>query len=288
LVESARVRRARETTGKATAAMNAAVQRVPPVYAALYRMLRRRRTTAARHFMEIGGIHPESREAILRDYAYACTRTHRGVTQVLNLEDVVNDLLARGVEGAVVECGTFTGGALAYALRTLVRHGDTRRDVWGFDSFEGMPNPTPEDGDRGALWIWGRRLDELPSDLISGRLSGTRVNVATYEQCLGLLEGTCYPPERIHLVKGWFQEALPGAVPEIGPIALLRLDGDLYESTKVCLETLFDSVVSGGIVIVDDYGTFDGCRRAVDEFLAQRRLAPHLVYVDLGIRYFVK
>ena len=78
------------------------------------------------------------------------------------------------------------------------------------------------------------------------------------------------------------------AAPAIGPIAILRLDGDWYASTKICLEHLYDQVVSGGFVIVDDYGTYEGCRKAVDEFLAARGLHVFLSHVDPDCRYWIK
>lgn len=276
------------TTRPSVRAVAAAALRCAPT---LDRQIRARladqRTRKAAAFMEVGGIYPGERAPILADYRYACTHTARGIGQSLNLESVIRDILARGIEGAFVETGTYTGGASAYAMRAFRRLGDSTREFWGFDSFEGMPQPTQEDGDQGALWITGKPLSELPVDR-PGRLEGSPVNATDYDQCLAFLQGTGYPSERIHLVKGWFQDTLPVHAAEIGPIAILRLDGDLYESTKVVLEQLFDSVVSGGVVIIDDYGTFEGCRRATDEFLRGRGLNPHLAYVDVGIRYFVR
>lgn len=271
----------------ATAAKSA-IRRSPRLHRLLYRLARRRRVANARRFMEIGALYPQNRNSILADHAYACSNTDRGIGQSLNLETSIEYLTVREIPGSIVECGTYTGGALAYALRSLMRHGDCARDVYGFDSFEGMPNPTPEDGEEAAVWILRKRLSAASEDEISGRLVGSAVNRASYEQCLSLLHGTGYPRERIHLVKGWFQESLPQHADKIGAIALLRLDGDLYESTKVCLDSLYDAVVEGGVVIVDDYGTFEGCRRAIDEFIATRQPNAHLVYVDVGIRYFIK
>lgn len=264
------------------------IRRVRPLHTLLYRALLRRRTAQARQFMETGGLYPDDRAAILRDYAYACTYTHRGIGQALNLEGLVRYVVGAEIPGAIVECGTYTGGALAYTLRALIRSGDHSRDVYGFDSFAGMPRPTPADGDQGSFWILGKSLADAGPEEVSGRLVGSNVNRASYEQCLALLENSGYPGDRIRLVKGWFQETLPEAAETIGAIALLRLDGDLYESTRCALEALFDRVVPGGAVVLDDYGTFEGCRRAVDEFLAARSLTPHLVYVDLGVRFFIK
>ena len=88
--------------------------------------------------------------------------------------------------------------------------------------------------------------------------------------------------------KGWFQHTLPQARHEIGPIAVLRLDGDWYESTKCCLENLYDSVVPGGYVILDDYYCWEGCKKAFDEFVAERGLTVELQRIDKAGAFFVK
>jgi O-methyltransferase len=111
----------------------------------------------------------------------------------------------------------------------------------------------------------------------------------TLEENRQLLEGAInYPKEFIHYHVGWFQDAIPADHQDIGPIAILRLDGDWYASTKVCLEYLFDKVVKGGIVIIDDYGTYDGCRRAVDEFMKAKDVHAYLGSIDSDCRFFVK
>jgi len=92
----------------------------------------------------------------------------------------------------------------------------------------------------------------------------------------------------VHFHKGWFKETIPQQKEKIGKIALLRLDGDWYESTQICLEQLYDNVVSGGFVVLDDYGYWDGCRKAVDEFFAQRNIHPQLQKIDMFGYYFMK
>ena len=88
--------------------------------------------------------------------------------------------------------------------------------------------------------------------------------------------------------RGWFQETVPHAAREIGPLAVLRLDGDWYESTRVCLEHLFDNVVEGGVIIIDDYGTFSGCRMATDEFFASRGIHAEFETIDGDVVLFWK
>jgi hypothetical protein len=105
---------------------------------------------------------------------------------------------------------------------------------------------------------------------------------------MSYLRQTGYPAQCIHLIKGWFQDTLKPTKEIIGTIAVLRMDGDFYDSTKVVFEELYDQVVEGGVVIIDDYGRFQGCRRATEEFLAEKRIEAHLIYVENSIRYFVK
>ena len=97
-----------------------------------------------------------------------------------------------------------------------------------------------------------------------------------------------YGRDCVHYRKGWFQETLPEVVPEMGRIALLRLDGDWYASVKTCLDALYEKVVAGGFVVVDDYGFYEGCTRAVDEFLKRNGIRVYLNEVDGGCIYFVK
>jgi O-methyltransferase len=147
-----------------------------------------------------------------------------------------------------------------------------QRKVWLFDSFEGLPEPTAADGALAVEYAGGHSAGALRS----------------INQCVGplasveelLFETLRIDRKRVEIRKGWSQETLPQASREIGPIAVLRLDGDWYDSTRVCLDHLYDSVVPGGYVIIDDYGYWEGCRRAVDEFLAARRLRVTLVPVD--------
>ena len=96
-----------------------------------------------------------------------------------------------------------------------------------------------------------------------------------------------YPSGLTHFHAGWFQETLRALPAGFGAIALLRIDGDWYESTKICLDVLFPKVVSGGIVVIDDYGKWSGCREAVDEFLAGLRRPLLLNHIDAAGRYLI-
>jgi O-methyltransferase len=97
-----------------------------------------------------------------------------------------------------------------------------------------------------------------------------------------------YAPVNVHFHIGWFKDVVFDAAPKVGPIALLRLDGDWYESTKTCLEAFYDNVVKGGIVIFDDYLVYDGCKKAVDEFLAARGNPPLMIRGDTRCYFVIK
>jgi hypothetical protein len=151
-------------------------------------------------------------------------------------------------------------------------HGD-KRTTWYFDSFEGMPKPAPEDGKDTA---------EIEGDALKASVSDVEELIFTK---LKLLK------EKNRIVKGWFQDTIPGVKNEIGPIAILRMDADWYEATKFCLDQLFDQVVPGGYFIFDDYSRWQGCKKAVDEFLEKRGLHPTFQYIGtygLRVMYFKK
>jgi O-methyltransferase len=152
----------------------------------------------------------------------------------------------QGQPGAFVECGVARGACLV-----MMAAGAGDRTVWGFDSFEGLPEQTDADRGDGAAWVgW----------VCSGE-SGEAAVVETF----GLVG---VPMANVRLVKGWFSDTVPATAAEVGPIAVLRVDADWYEGTRYVLAELHDQVQSGGTVLVDDYGSFAGCRQAVVEFMA--------------------
>lgn len=184
-------------------------------------------------------------------------------------------VIQQQVPGAFVECGVAQGGCAA--LIALVAAGEgANRPCWFFDSYEGLPDPTESDFAGGKT---GHHIRPLPRGSCLG----------TYEQVSRLLFET-FRLERklIHLVKGWFQDSLPVTKASIGPIALLRIDGDWYESTKCCLDELYPQVSPGGQVIIDDYCSCFGARKATDEFQARHRIQAPLVPDGRGGASFQK
>jgi hypothetical protein len=149
-----------------------------------------------------------------------------------------------------------------------------------FDSFEGLPEPGSMDGESARKYSRGRS---------SGRLQTVGRCVARVEDVEHLLfQKLGLSHNSVVIKRGWFQDTLPQVAAEIGPISLLRIDGDWYESTKCCFDHLYSYVVPGGFVIVDDYGYWEGCRRAVDEFVNDNRLELDLTPIDYTGVYFRK
>jgi hypothetical protein len=194
------------------------------------------------------------------------------------------------VVGDLVECGVWKGGAVALmALANLVE-GRQRRHIHLFDSFQEIC--APDSAVDGAQAV--REAQRHGSDC-NGQL---RPVTGIYDSVGGpgtlagnrrlLEEIVGYDSRFLHYHAGWFQETMPRETAQIGPVAILRLDGDWYASTKICLEHLYDKVVSGGFVIIDDYGAYEGCRRAVDEFLADRGIKAFLHSDDRVCRYWIK
>jgi hypothetical protein len=185
------------------------------------------------------------------------------------------------IGGALVECGTWRGGSVGMmALAHLASEPTPSRQIHLFDSFEGLPEPTAKDGTKAARYAGGR---------VTGALDTIDACVAPLVDNRALLEGSIgYPTELLTYHQGWFQETVPAAAPSLGPIALLRLDGDWYESTVVCLEHLYPFVPPGGVVVIDDYGHWEGARRAVDEFVAGLHEPVLLGHIDHTGRYWVR
>ncbi|MBI1973351.1 class I SAM-dependent methyltransferase [Candidatus Micrarchaeota archaeon] len=184
------------------------------------------------------------------------------------LYDAARLLERERVEGSIVECGVCNGGS-AGLLAAAVRKGE--RHVWLFDSWQGLPEPTSEDVSYHGKE--GKKGMDLGSEI--------RVRELLFGR-LGLDES------RTHLVKGWFDHTIPKAREMVGSISLLHLDCDWYESVRLCLDQLYDGVVGGGFVFIDDYGHWKGCKKAVDEFFRERNIHPKLHQLDYTGVYFRK
>jgi hypothetical protein len=186
-----------------------------------------------------------------------------GLSGLDNLERCAHRVFADGVAGDFLEAGVCHGGASIFMRALQVAYGEHERATWVADSFAGVP-PAAHAIDR----KYRLDLTEERFPWMSASLDAVRDNFATYD----LLD------DGVRFLPGLFADTLPGAPVE--QLAILRIDGDLYESTRDALVALYDRVADGGFVIVDDYNCLEPCRIAVDEFLAERGLDVELNQVD--------
>jgi len=216
-----------------------------------------------------------AREIVERVRPFTMTPPDR----VAALIEAARYIARTGLPGAVVECGVWRGGSMMAAALTLLSMGVDDVDLFLFDAFGKMPMPSDRDVD-----AWGRPASRLFEDgndanaipeLAIGPVEGVRRN----------LESTGYPSEHIQFVQGMVEDTVPAQAPE--QIALLRLDTDWYASTAHEMRHLFPRIVDGGVLIIDDYGLFQGARDAVDEYLAECDIPILLNRVDFAARVAV-
>ena len=225
----------------------------------------------------------------LRDTIDGYTMLSRGRLQ--SLANAAYHVMKKEVRGDIVQCGVWRGGSAALIAHVIQSSGGPLRNLHLLDSFEGIPEPDGTvDGERAI-----REAREYGTDTNGELVPNPQFYlnmgrpVGYIEDVQSLLEEKLgYDRDFIFYHKGMFEDVIPRIDSQIDSISLLHLDGDLYSSTKVCLEYLYDKVVSGGIVIIDDYGAYDGCRKAVDEFLRQRGAHPYLHQVDSEVVMFEK
>ncbi len=193
--------------------------------------------------------------------------TMQTISRVYQMYDHIRELDKAGVKGAIVETGCWKGGLGAYMALSA-----KGRETWLFDSFEGLPEMTEKD----AEIVQAKKLEFNKK---TGYIAVSETIAREIADELGAAP---------HIVKGWFSDSLPRHKKEIGPIAILRLDGDTYSSTMEALDALYDSVAEGGLVVVDDYYDFRGCREALYRFFNKRDINPALEEYPFGRAYFRK
>lgn len=198
--------------------------------------------------------------------------------RIVALRDAVRHVCRHGIAGDVVECGVWRGGSMMAVARTLLDLG-ARRRLHLFDTFDGMPPPTTVDRDLSGVAAAGWLAAE-------DRDTGSTWARSPLEDVRANLRSTGYPPELVHFVPGMVEDTIPSRAPE--GIAILRLDTDWYESTRHELEHLYPRLVQGGVLIVDDYGHWQGARRAVDEYLAATSARLFLARIDYTGRLAIK
>lgn len=207
--------------------------------------------------------------------------TMTSVERIHGLCEAVRYLETAGIEGDFVECGVWRGGSMMAVAETLRQLSSENRHLHLFDTFSGMNDPTEKDvschGQPAAELLQSQSKSDPTSVWCVSGLDEVRLNLAS----------TGYPAENIHYHAGMVEETIPTAEPE--KIALLRLDTDWYESTRHELVHLFPRLSDGGVLIIDDYGHWQGARRAVDEYFEQHGVGMMLHRLDytgrIGIRH---
>ena len=193
-----------------------------------------------------------------------------GLSALDNLERCAEQVFAEHIPGDFLEAGVCQGGASIFLRALQVAFGQGKRRLWLADSFQGPPAPA-SDVDLAS----GVDFSEPSAPMVAFGLEGVQDNFIRYN----LLD------DGVFFLPGWFAETLPRA--PIGPLAILRIDADLYAATREVLENLYDRVSRGGFVIVDDY-VYPFCRQAVDGFRVERHIGEPLRYADRTVVYWRK
>jgi len=213
-----------------------------------------------------GTFDPEQRREGREWPPYAHTMI--GLKRLDNLQACIEDVLAQGVPGDLMETGVWRGGAVIFMRGVLRAYGVSDRIVWAADSFAGLPPPDPE------RYPADREQTLHTTPFLAVSLAQGQANFARY----GLLD------EQVRFLQGWFKDTLPRAPVE--RLAVLRLDGDLYESTMDALMHLYPKLSLGGYLIVDDYGAVPACREAVQDYRQTHAIRDEIVPIDWGGVYW--
>jgi O-methyltransferase len=220
-------------------------------------------TLAKRNFHLMREVPFDKRKRDLGQDWPATAETMIGMQRLSNLQRCVETIITEDIPGDLVECGVWRGGACILMRAVLAAYGDEKRCVWLADSFAGVPPPDADNyaADRNL------RLD-LSSEVLAVTEAAVKANFERYR----LLD------DRVRFLPGWFKDTLLDA--PVGRIALLRLDGDLYESTIQALEALYPRLSPGGFCIIDDYHAIAACRQAVTDYLANYKISVKIDEID--------
>ena len=198
-----------------------------------------------------------------------------------SLMNAVRHVVDNGVAGDFVECGVWRGGSVMAMALELSSLGATDRRIWLYDTFAGMTAPTGADIEAGSGVTAETMLEQTPIG------DGDNVwCVAGRPDVESNIRSTGYPFEKFYFVEGDVAETLKSEFPQT--ISLLRLDTDWYESTRVELEVLYPRLSVGGVCIFDDYGHWQGARRAVDEYFEKLGHRPYMHPIDYSGRVLIK
>ncbi len=207
--------------------------------------------------------------------------TMTSVERMYALYCSVNYILLNNIDGVFVECGVWRGGSAMMIAKMLVNRKKFDRKLYLYDTFEGMTEPTGND-----VGINGITAADMLSNIEHDKNDPIWC-VASMQDVQKNLRSTNIPTENVVYIKGMIENTIPAAVPEES-IALLRLDTDWYESTKHELIYLFPKLILNGVIIIDDYGHWDGCKKAVDEYFQDHNINILLNRIDYTCRVGIK
>lgn len=201
--------------------------------------------------------------------------------KMIALKDSIEYIGRNHIKGDIVECGVWKGGSMMCAAKELLRNKSNYRNIYLYDTFMGMTEPTVND-----VSFLGNEASELYNQRINIENSRSDWCYSSLDEVKLNMQSTGYPINKMIYVKGKVEDTIPKTVPT--QIALLRLDTDWYQSTKHELEYLFPLLTPGGILIIDDYGHWLGSKRATDEFIYKNDLKIFLHRIDYSGRLIVK
>jgi len=193
--------------------------------------------------------------------------TMTGIERINCLIDAVSYLTTNKIGGDIAECGVWRGGSMMTIALALINQGDTSRRLFLYDTYEGMSEPTPLDKSFEGVSAEEQMKSESGKWCYAG-IEDVRQNFLS----------TGYPEDKIHFVKGKVEDTIPENIPE--NLALLRLDTDWYESTRHELNHLYPLLSTAGVLIIDDYGHWQGAKKAVDEYFAEKKKRIYLHRID--------
>lgn len=200
--------------------------------------------------------------------------------RLYGLIEGIKYITKKAIPGDIVECGVWKGGSMMAVAKTLQSVNDAERNLYLFDTFDGMSEPSAKDidntGNTAKQLMETREKTEEDVIWATSPLDKVKQN----------LFSTNYPKDKILFIQGMVEQTLP--YDSIKSIALLRLDTDWYESTKHEMETLFPLLQKGGVLIIDDYGHWKGAREAIDEYLAKHNITLLLNRLDYTGRIGIK
>jgi hypothetical protein len=230
--------------------------------------------SATRDQAAVADLSPADQAIVSRVAPYTLTSLDRRAGLILAVDYIVQ----QGIPGDIVECGVWRGGSMMAVALALMARGDTSRHLFLCDTYEGMSEPTAEDRSH-----TGESAEAQLARTARGEGVWCEAGLADVQ---ANLSSTGYPRDKIHFIQGKVEDTIPARIP--GAIALLRLDTDWYESTRHELVHLYPRLARQGVMVIDDYGHWQGARQAVDEYFAASEVHHFLHRVDYTARLVIK